>query len=71
MIYDRKSKLNVLVVMLLCLYFQTDKVKRFLAEFYVENPGGKQFKYGEQLVKIEYTSISRIFNLVCVLALDF
>jgi hypothetical protein len=27
-----------------------DNAKRFLAEFYVDSPNGKEFKYGEQLV---------------------
>lgn len=33
---------------------EKDNAKRFLAEFYVESPHGKTFKYGEQLVKIAH-----------------
>lgn len=33
---------------------EKDKAKSFLAEFYIENPRGKEFKYGEQLVKIAH-----------------
>ncbi|EDO37946.1 predicted protein [Nematostella vectensis] len=33
---------------------ELDKAKRFLAEFYVQEDEGKEFKYGEQLIKIAH-----------------
>lgn len=36
----------------------TDKIKRFLAEFYVDGDEGKLFKYGEQLVSEVFVNYS-------------
>ena len=36
----------------------TDKIKRFLAEFYVDGDEGKLFKYGEQLVSETFVNNS-------------
>lgn len=49
----------------------TDKIKRFLAEFYVDGDEGKLFKYGEQLVSEVFVNNSCLSFEVFLTGVNF